>query len=145
MKSVDYMNVQSCKRCGRLYETFLEVQVCQACYKILEDKLDEVRKFIHVNEEAGLEEVAIALKVTSKQLLGWVRESRLKFSETSGVKVPCLKCGEGISHGKYCPYCRQDIMTDLQSVYEEPSRKKSAVINNDQSSRMHFLNRDKRK
>ncbi len=145
MDKVDYLNVKTCSRCGRLYETFLEMNYCQTCYKKLEEKLEEVRIYVKANEYASIEEVAVALKVDSKQLIGWVRESRLMFTAPSGVTVPCLKCQLPIAHGKYCAVCRSEIMNDLQSVYEKPEMKKTGRLTQVKGTKMHFLNRrDKR-
>lgn len=145
MKKIDYMKLNTCTRCGRLYETFVEGNHCPECYAKLEERLDNVRTFINAHKEANLEEVAIALKVERKQLLSWIRDSRLKFDEVAGVSVPCLKCGKEIPWGKYCNICRHEMMSELESVYEDKKVRIKGRLNETENVRMRFLNRDRKK
>jgi len=146
MKHLDLMNLKTCNRCGKIYETFLDINNCPKCHRLLEEQLDMVKTFMGVNVSANMEEISIALKVPSKQLLAWAREERIEFSESSGVVIPCLKCRGPIRQGKYCVICKAEIMADLESVYEKPEVGKTAkVIPTKSINKMHhFNNRRKR-
>lgn len=141
MRKLDYMNLNTCDRCGSVYETFLESNYCPECHRILEEKLDNVRTFIKHNPETSLEEVEVAFKVERKFLVAWIRESRLQFPKGSGVVVPCLKCGAAIDHGKYCAHCRHEMVTTLDSAYEKKERVKGHLMSLGESHRMRILNR----
>ncbi len=78
-KSIDMMNVKTCERCGGIYETFLEINYCPICHKLMEEKLDASKKFLRMNPDASIEEVAISVDLGRKQIIRWMRESRLFF------------------------------------------------------------------
>lgn len=122
MANIDYTKVKTCDKCGGIFESFSEGNYCQDCHKKLEEKLEDVRMFIGANKGASLEEVVVALKVDRKQLIVWIRESRLRFSEVSGVTVPCNKCGKPIGIGMYCSVCTTEMVTELESAYEKPDK-----------------------
>lgn len=143
---IDNMNVKVCGRCGKFYDTFLELDHCAACHKVLEEQIDRVKRFIVVHTDVTLEEISVALKVEFKQLIQWVREGRLEFSEASDVTVPCLMCRTPIRVGKYCASCKSELISDLQSVYEKPEVNQTDSLAKPKSTnKMHYPNRrDKR-
>ena len=139
---MDLMNVKTCERCGGLYETFLETNVCSRCYAILEDKLKSIKTYIQANRTADITEVCETMKIDEKQVMAWIREGRLKFPSESGVTVPCMKCGTEMRYGKYCGICRKDMIDELESVYDKPSVQQRGSYAVKKGSHMHFLGRE---
>ena len=140
---MDYYNVKTCERCGRLFESFLESKHCKECMRLLEERLDSVKRFLEVHDTASMEEVAVALKTDRKQIISWMRENRLSFPEEAGVTIPCVNCGSPIHMGKYCAICKAQLKEDLESVLEKPQIK-SAHLRASEKNHMHFLHNRRR-
>ena len=137
------MNVRNCRKCGKLFNHILGMPICPACKEALENKFQEVKKYIRENRQADIREVAEACEVEVSQIQQWIREDRLEFAEDSPVKLPCENCGEMIRSGKYCEKCKRDMANNLSSAIEKPKLiieppKKSQPTGN----KMRFLDRD---
>lgn len=107
------MKVKACKKCKNLFETFKDTDYCPACAHELNKVFNTVKKYIRDNNSAGIHEVSEACHVSPKIIIQWVREERLYFTEESEIAIPCLKCGNKISIGKYCDKCRNEMKRDL--------------------------------
>ncbi|MDE6620411.1 MAG: flagellar protein [Lachnospiraceae bacterium] len=136
------MDVRNCRKCGKLFNHMMGVPICPACREKLEEKFQEVKKYIRENHMAGIKEVAEACDVEPGQIQQWIREERLEFTADSPVKIPCENCGEMIRSGKYCDKCKKEMTNNLSSVMERPKtiqaeRKKPQSTGN----KMRFLDR----
>lgn len=114
------MNVRNCRKCGKLFNHISGMPICPACKDKLEEKFQEVKKYIRENRMADLKEVAEKCEVEVGQLQQWIREERLEFTEDSPVKIPCENCGAMIRSGKYCEKCKREMTNNLSSVMEKP-------------------------
>lgn len=114
------MNVRNCRKCGKLFNHISGMPICPACKEKLEEKFQEVKKYIRENRMADLKEVAEECEVEVGQLQQWIREERLEFTEDSPVKIPCENCGAMIRSGKYCEKCKREMTNNLSSVMEKP-------------------------
>lgn len=114
------MNVRNCRKCGRIFNHISGMPICPACKEKLEEKFQEVKKYIRENRMADLKEVAEECEVEIGQLQQWIREERLEFTEDSPVKIPCENCGAMIRSGKYCEKCKREMTNNLSSVMEKP-------------------------
>ncbi len=133
------LEVKSCSRCRKIYEPYLDSPVCPLCYDILNKQFKRVKLYIRQNEHAGIEEIADICAVPSKQLIRWVREERLFFSETSDVSIPCLECGESIRLGKYCEPCKRKIdrsLREVKAVYVEKNDR--VIVKSKSTKRLRF-------
>ena len=81
------MEVRTCRQCKRLFNYLTGPNICQACKEKLEEKFQEVKRYIEENPADGITQVAEANDVTAKQIQRWIREERLSFSEKSGVGI----------------------------------------------------------
>ena len=131
------MKVKACIHCKKLFESNDDQEVCPVCNAIIEKKFIGVRRYVRENEQAGLEIVSKECQVSVKQLLRWVREERLIFSEKSDVGVGCLSCGVTIRAGKYCVGCKRKMITDLSSVRAVVKTEDEAALTL-KSARMHL-------
>ena len=114
------MNVRNCRKCGKLFNYISGMPICPACKDKLEEKFQEVKKYIRENRMADIKEVAEECEVEVGQIQQWIREERLEFTADSPVKIPCENCGEMIRSGKYCDKCKREMTNNLSSVMEKP-------------------------
>lgn len=94
------MNVRNCRKCGKIFNHIGGMPICPACKEKLEEKFQQVKKYIRENKMADIKEVAEQCEVEVGQIQQWIREERLEFTEDSPVKIPCENCGEMIRSGK---------------------------------------------
>ncbi len=143
---VQYNKLKTCKSCRRLFESTYDRELCPVCYEQTEERFEKVRKYIKKHEQAGVEEVSEACLISKRQILQWVREERLYFTEESGVGIPCMQCGVIISTGKYCISCKAKIRKELQGVYVAPKPDDEEVlIKPTGQSKMRFMSKDKKR
>lgn len=114
------MNVRNCRKCGKLFNHISGMPICPACKEKLEEKFQEVKKYIRENRMADIKEVAEECEVEVGQIQQWIREERLEFTEDSAVKIPCENCGTMIRSGKYCEKCKREMTNNLSSVMDKP-------------------------
>lgn len=120
MRPKDYLSVKSCKRCGKLFQTVVDINICHTCYQKAEEKFKVVKTFIRDNPEAPMYEIAEICDVSERQIMTWIREERLMVKSESGIIIECLQCGVPIKTGRYCQKCKTRMMTELRGVYQEP-------------------------
>ncbi|SDM97819.1 flagellar protein [Lachnospira pectinoschiza] len=134
------MEVRNCRGCGRLYNYVggSYRNLCPDCVKKLEEKFQEVKRYIEDNRVASIRQISEACDVNPKQIEQWVREERLVFSDDSPIAIFCQTCGAPIKSGKYCENCKETMSDQLDQLYgkkpiEEPKKKRSAT------AKMRFL------
>lgn len=130
------MNVRNCKKCGRLFNYVAGASVCPACRDQLEEKFQEVKKFIQENPGVGVAEVSEACDVETAQIRQWVREERLEFSSESGVDLACEKCGVAICTGRFCTKCKSEMINSMNRTFARPVEQKKET---NQTARMRYL------
>ncbi len=139
------MDVKNCKKCGRIFNYALGPVICPACKESMEEKFQEVKKFIQQNGYASMNVVSEECDVETSQIQQWIREERLQFSDDSPIKVACESCGKMIGSGRFCEKCKNDMTRGLSSAMSRPNtiqeldRNASRSAN---SNKMRFLDRD---
>ncbi len=136
------MNVRNCKKCNRIFNYVAGPPICPACKEALEEKFQEVKKYIQEHNTVPLTIVAEECDVDVAQLKQWVREERLIFAEGSGVGVECELCGVPIITGRYCEKCKAETMNDLLGAGRhtvEPQRQQRKDYTD--NPRMRFLDK----
>ena len=132
------MNVSNCKGCGRLFNVMGREKLCPQCIQQLEDKFQEVKKYLDEHPNASIDAVAQDNEVSVKQIKQWVREERLTFAEGSGVGIDCEQCGTMILTGRFCDMCRGKIANNLMSAIDRPKAPEPKK-NTHERDRMRFL------
>ena len=107
------MNVRNCRKCGNLFNYVSGPPICMACREKLEEKFQEVKKYIQDNGHAGIQQVAEACDVSTNQIHQWLREERLELSAESGVTLSCENCGAAILSGRFCGKCKNSMANEL--------------------------------
>ena len=132
------MNVTTCKGCGRLFNPIANQKLCPGCTAGLEEKFQEVKKYLEEDPTATIEVLSKECEVAIKQIKEWIREERLAFREGSGCGITCEQCGTMILTGRYCDQCRVRIHNNLSSAIDR--KPKEAPKKKDRErDRMRFL------
>lgn len=135
------MDIRNCRKCGRLFNYAVGPIICPGCREALEEKFQEVKKYISEHKGCGVAEVAEACDVTPQQIKQWLRDDRLEFSSESAVGLDCENCGALIRSGRFCEKCKSGMVNNLQTAYKkepapEPQKPKDYRDNN---ARMRYL------
>ena len=77
------MNVRNCKKCGKIFNYVSGPPICPQCKDALEEKFQEVRKYIQDNRHATIPQVSEACEVSTNQIQQWLRDERLELTEGS--------------------------------------------------------------
>lgn len=136
------MDVRNCKQCGRMFN-YMGSPLCPNCAASLEEKFQEVKKYIYDNPSANISQVAEEMDVTTQQLKKWVREERLAFSDSSLVGLNCESCGALIKTGRFCEKCKKDLGNALSDTIKKPEVQSNPFADRKKSGKdkMHFLDR----
>lgn len=131
------MDIRNCKNCNKMFN-YIGKPICPTCEKLLEDKFQEVKKYVKEHPEAPITIVAEENDVSVNQIKRWVRQERLAFSDASMVGLECEKCGAMIKTGRFCDNCKTTMTNNLASAIK---KKPEPVIEPKQkeSARMRFL------
>lgn len=110
-------NIVNCRNCGTLFKRITKDRVCPQCMKKLEEKFNEVRIYISENKGVSIMQVSREMDVSVEQIKAWIREDRLQLDAAGDPEFGCLQCGVPIRSGKYCDYCKNKVINNLNSAY----------------------------
>lgn len=132
------MNVSNCRECGRLFNALSDERICPACRNAIEEKFQEVKKYLNEHPQTNMDQLANANDVSVKQIKQWVREERLVFSEGSLDGIECEQCGAMIRTGRFCESCKNSMANNLMSAIDKPKTVERKKPSKDRD-RMRFL------
>lgn len=132
------MDVSNCRGCGRLFNVINSTRLCPQCIQKLEEKFQEVKRYLEENPNSSIDAVAQDNDVSVKQIRQWVREERLAFAEGSVVGIECEQCGKQILTGRFCDACKYKMVNNLRSAYVNPKETASKTDSHSRD-RMRFL------
>lgn len=133
------MDVANCKGCGRLFNVINNRRLCPACVNKLEDKFQEVKKYINENPNTNIDVLSRECDVSIKQIKEWVKQERLSFSEGSADGVQCESCGALIRTGRFCDACKNRLTGELRSAITPTPVKTEDVKKMSERDRMRYL------
>ncbi|RDW16513.1 hypothetical protein CWR48_15825 [Oceanobacillus arenosus] len=109
----------NCSRCGNLFLKGIR-DICQNCYKEEEAAFQTVFKFLQVqkNRTATMIEIVEATNVDESYITKFVKEKRLLPSHFPNLSYPCERCGNGITTGKLCHNCQEELKKEL-AIHDE--------------------------
>lgn len=131
------MDVRNCKNCGRMFNYMGGAPLCSICQKKLENKFQDVKKFLDEHPNATVAEVSEEMDVSTKQIKQWIREERLTISCAGADGIVCEKCGAPICSGRFCNKCKSKMVTRLNDALDKP--KDVEVKKEHDGNRMRFL------
>ena len=108
------MDVRNCKKCGRMFNYAMGPAVCPRCKEDLEEKFQEVKKYVYEHQGCGIQEVSDECEVSTQQIKQWLKEERLEFSSDSQVMINCEKCGAPIRSGRFCDKCKMELSSGFK-------------------------------
>ncbi len=132
------MDVRNCKSCGKVFNYIGGQPLCPQCLKAMDDKFDDVKKYVYDHPGCGIQEVSEAMEVSVATIRRWLKEERLAFSEQSDIALNCENCGKRILTGRFCKECKNAMAHNLGNMYqtkvEEPKYERKKIEN-----KMRFL------
>ncbi len=133
------MDVRNCRGCGKLFNYVSGPFMCPSCREKMEEKFQEVKKYIQENPGSNVASTAEACEVDPNQIRQWIREERLEFA-SGASEISCEKCGKPIPSGRFCDQCKASMVNSLNNVYKpeapaQPQRRDSS----DGGPKMRFL------
>lgn len=132
------MEVMNCKGCGRLFNYMGGPRLCPMCQKKLEEKFQDVKKYLEENPNATINRVAEDMDISVKQIRQWIREERLSITTAGADGIVCEKCGMPICTGRFCDKCKASMVNTLNGVIDKP--KKATVRKTERDgNKMRFL------
>ena len=130
------MELMNCRSCKKIFNYITGEKICPACRDLLEEKYQEVKKYINENPGTPANKVAEECDISLKQIKKWVREERLTFADDSLIGLDCERCGKIIHSGRFCKECAgglADAMNDAYRVQQVATRRKTGA------GKMRFL------
>ncbi len=112
-------NIKNCTRCGKMFNYVAGDVICDVCKKEIEEKFQEVKKYIEENPGSGLRQICEACDCPSKQLKKWILEERLMFTENSPIQITCENCGARIQTGRLCAKCKATVTNALNDTVKQ--------------------------
>ena len=131
------VDVINCKGCGRLFNALTRTRLCPNCQAKLEERFQDVKKFINENPGSTIDIVSQECDVPAKQIKQWIREERLTFSEDSMQGIECEQCGAMIRSGRFCDACKTKLQNELKSATYIPTAEEKKTSRD--KDRMRFL------
>ena len=132
------MDVRNCRGCGKLFNYISGPFICPACREKLEEKFQEVKKYIQENKGVTVAMVAEACDIDSNQIRQWIREERLEFA-SGASEISCEKCGKAISSGRFCDACKNSMVNGLNSMYQPEKPAEPEKRTPDGGPKMRFI------
>ena len=114
----------NCSRCGTVYVKTIR-DICENCFKKEEEAFQTVYQFLRErkNRKATMLEIVEETGVEEELIIKFVKERRLLPTDFPNLAYPCDRCGRGITTGKLCENCQQELKRDLAMLQEEERMK----------------------
>ena len=130
------MELMNCSKCKKLFNYITGEKLCPACKEIMEEKFQEVKKYIEEHPHENINRVSEECGVSIRQIKLWVREERLSFTDDSLVGLECERCGRMIHSGRFCKECAGGLADAMNNAYR---REHKNTIRKTASGKMRFL------
>ena len=130
------MELMNCAKCKKLFNYITGEKLCPACKEIMEEKFQEVKKYIEEHPHENINRVSEECDVSIRQIKLWVREERLSFTDDSLVGLECERCGRMIHSGRFCKECAGGLADAMNNAYR---REQKNMIRKTASGKMRFL------
>jgi len=137
------MDLINCSKCGRVF-AFTGSQVCSRCSSSDEDDFKKVKEYLYDNPGASVFEVSQETGVAEKQILRFLRESRIEVRESSNYILDCERCGTSIRSGRFCDKCVAAMQKEFSSVLGKKPEEKP-ITTTRTGNRMHVADMRKKR
>lgn len=109
------MDLRNCPKCNRIF-AYTGSELCSKCAKIHESDYKKVKDYLYDNPGATITEVSRETGVEEKQILRYLRESRIEIREENNLLLDCERCGKPIRTGRFCDLCIASMQKEFTSV-----------------------------
>ncbi len=136
------MNARNCRKCGRVFNYVMGPVMCPRCREALEEKFQEVKKYVQDHPGSDIMEVSEECDVDPSQIRQWIREDRLQFADDSPIRIPCESCGTMIKSGRFCEKCKREMSNEFNHAIGKDKPKVAAAQpapKKSERDRMRFL------
>ena len=133
------MNVENCRKCGKIYNYVNGPHICPQCKKALEEDFQKAKEYIRTNPNCSVAAVAEACEIEVAQIRQWLREERLVFGSLEGSDLTCEACGTRILSGRFCEKCKQTVAKGLGDAIAKPEMPKPEIKKEPTGNKMRFL------
>ncbi|PKM77587.1 MAG: MerR family transcriptional regulator [Firmicutes bacterium HGW-Firmicutes-15] len=117
-------SLRNCPECGRVFG-YMGRNLCPDCLDKEEKDFKEVRKYVRDHPGAGVFEVAEGTGIEEETIMQFLRDGRLQSRGFQGT-LECERCGNKISGGRYCEFCKGQMDASIRQV--SPSRTKTQEV-----------------
>ncbi|MCL2168533.1 MAG: MerR family transcriptional regulator [Defluviitaleaceae bacterium] len=125
------VEMAKCAKCKKLFPRF-SLPICDSCEKEEETIFDLVKEYLRDHPKTTVGEVSEATGVSTKKILGYLREGRIEIHEGAGLA--CGHCGTGIRSGQLCKDCFENAAKKINNMVNpgmpEPQRSPELPRNN---------------
>ncbi len=115
------MDLRNCAKCNRIF-AYVGNDLCSRCAKNHEDDFKKVKDYLYDNPGATITEVSKETGVEKKQILRYLRESRIEIREEDNLLLDCERCGKSIRIGRFCEQCIAEMQKEFNSVLKPQKR-----------------------
>ncbi|MCM1101281.1 MAG: flagellar protein [Clostridium sp.] len=135
------MDVRTCKECRRIFNYLTGPVICPSCKDKLEEKFQEVKKYVEEHPGVNMHQVAEECDVEVQQIRQWLKEERLELTEGSANFLTCESCGCAIRSGRYCDKCRNNLANNFQTIIKQskPAPAAAPAKKDKENPKMRFL------
>lgn len=135
------MGLESCEICGLLFQK-VRSSICPRCVEKLEEDMKKVRRFLRVNPNKTVEEIAEATEVEEEIIIRFIQEGNIQVAKPpESVKRNCVGCGVPIMNGERCPKCQQKLLEQLKSTGDLAKSREYKPDESDDEIRKGFRSR----
>lgn len=117
-------------------------KLCPICRDEMEEKFQEVKKFISENKGVSMQQVSEECDVQSTWIQKWLREERLELMEGSAITLDCESCGAPIRSGRLCNKCVDKFKAAAGNYVRSNRPPEENPFARSQSAKMRFLQND---
>lgn len=116
------MDLRNCTKCGRVF-SYNGVPICSRCSNTDEEDFKRVKEYLYDNPGATVMEVSEETGVSEKQILRYLRESRIEIRDENNIFLDCERCGKPIKSGRFCDTCVGELQKEFGSVIKAAIKK----------------------
>ncbi len=109
------MELRNCTKCGRAF-AYTGNDICSRCASDTENDFKKVKEYLYDHPGATVTEVSEGTGVSEKQILRYLRESRIEIREEDNCLLHCERCEKSIRSGRFCDSCVAEIKKQFGSV-----------------------------
>jgi len=109
------VNLRNCNKCGRAF-AYKGIDICNRCASDDEESFKKVKEYLYDHPGATVTEVSEETEVSERQILRYLRESRIEIREESNSFLHCQRCEKSIRSGRFCDECVAEMKKEFKSV-----------------------------